>query len=150
LRGSSTLRGLNLLTGQTCWTLDCSDYAVTRLDCQNGDDLVGKRLALSADELYVFFNPNPNWLFKSNIKLAPTLAPAAAPASPTESPTVAPTGLPTDCLSVKQRNSDLGRRFHCMCHWPINVDVDYCHLACHCVRSQMALINSARGNETRK
>jgi hypothetical protein len=108
LLGSSTLRGLNLLTGVTDWTLDCSDYVVAGLDCQNGDDsAVAKPLALSVDELYVFFNPKQNWLFKSNVKLtpteaptlaptmAPTLAPAAAPESPTESPTIAPTGLPT-------------------------------------------------------
>jgi cell division septation protein DedD len=125
LLGSSTLRGLTLLTGKTDWTLDCSDYAVAGLDCQNGDDsAVAKRLALSVDELYVFFNPKQNWLFKSNVKLtptepptlaptmaptlSPTLAPAEAPGSPTESPTIAPTGLPTASPSSSGTASVVG------------------------------------------
>jgi hypothetical protein len=104
LRGSSTVRGLNLQTGVTDWTLDCDDYAVAGLNCQNGDDLgVSKRLALSADELYVYFNPKNNWLFKSNVKLAPTLAPATlAPALPPVLPpsTLAPALAPPTLAPV--------------------------------------------------
>jgi hypothetical protein len=95
LRGSSTLRGLDLLTGVTDWTLDCADYADAGLDCQTGDDsATAKYLALSLDELYVFFNPKQNWLFKSNVKLTPTSPPSLAPVGPL--PTLAPAGpLPT-------------------------------------------------------